>query len=153
MNVTAELDGPILAALVSRVTESMCGIGFVATATRSALPETWWRIAALPIDGPRPLEVILLSDEGSCRALAAGMFGQEHRNSEDALIEDAFRELLNMAAGQIKSVLVPDQPLGLPKLVREEDLTPERRRLVFDGLLLKSTGNERLFIAVLAKPT
>lgn len=148
MRLLSELEGPVLAELVSRVTQSMCGIGFEPAARRSDLPTLWWRIAALPITGPRPIEVMLLSDEGSCRALAEGMFGKSLLPAEDALIEDAFRELLNMAAGQIKSVLVPEQPLGLPRIVREEELTPERRRLLDEGVLLQSAGRERLFIAV-----
>jgi hypothetical protein len=144
----SDLDGPTLATLVSRVTESMCGIGFRAAPAKSVLPERWWRIAVLPIGGARPLEVILLSDEKSCRALALGMFGKG-LTLEEGLVEDAFRELLNMAAGQIKSVLVPDQALGLPRIVREEELPADRRRLLFEGLLLQSSGKECLFIAVL----
>jgi hypothetical protein len=149
VSAVGDLDGPTLAGLVSKVTSSMCGIDFGTAPPAAHLPQSW-RMALLGIPGARPLEVILFSDERSCRALAAGMFGMKVDQIPEDMIEDSLRELLNMAAGQIKSVLAPDQLLGLPRIIGEKDLGPERREKLTRGVVLQSRGTEQLFIAVLS---
>ena len=110
-------DGATLAQLVSNVTQTMCGISFSAAAGESPTPELCWRVATLPIKGERPLRVALSSSRNGCAALGAALFSCEPDTLDDGMIEDSLRELLNMAAGQIKGALALDQALGLPEIV------------------------------------
>lgn len=103
-----------LAVSISNVTTTMLGKRFAAT---EAKPPALWRTAVLPIPGARPVMVALSSDRPGCAALAAAMLCSDEASIGDADIDDFLRELLNMAAGQIKRELGLDQALGLPKVV------------------------------------
>jgi hypothetical protein len=103
-----------LAQSISRVTTMMLGKTFRPTEVR---PPALWRTAILPIPGPRPITIALSSDRRGCAALAAAMLSSDADDLVDAEIDDFLRELLNMAAGQIKSELKLDQALGLPRVV------------------------------------
>jgi hypothetical protein len=111
-----------LAASVSTVTSMMLGRKFAATDQR---PPVRWRTAMLPVAGARPFTVALSSDRPGCAALAAAMLMSDVGTIGDAEIDDFLRELLNMAAGQIKSEIAPDQALGLPKVVDNVKLFDE----------------------------
>ena len=110
-----------LAALVSSVTETMCGLSFAPTASAEKLSADW-RTAALAIEGPRPILVALSADVASCSAIGAAMFGCPADTIDAGMMEDVLRELVNMTAGQIKRVLALDEALGLPRILTETDL-------------------------------
>jgi hypothetical protein len=110
-----------LAALLSNVTKTMCGLSFEATGTYPSF-NPQWRTAALTIEGPKPIMVALSADLASCAAIAEAMFGCPADQLEPGMIEDVLRELVNMTAGQIKSSLAMDDALGLPHLLTEIDL-------------------------------
>lgn len=110
-----------LAALVSSVTETMCGLSFAATGAPQPLTSQW-RTAALAIEGPRPIMVALSADLASCSAIGAAMFGCPADTIDPGMQEDVLRELVNMTAGQIKRVLSLDEALGLPRIMTETDL-------------------------------
>lgn len=76
-----------------------------------------WRTALLAIPGVRPITVALSSDRRGCAALASAMLGLDEDRLGVEAIEDFMRELVNMAAGQIKRELALDQALGLPRLL------------------------------------
>ncbi|HXU81564.1 MAG TPA: chemotaxis protein CheX [Polyangia bacterium] len=111
-----------LAALVSSVTETMCGLSFSNTGTHPALDESQWRTAALNIEGKKPIVVALSADLASCSAIGSAMFGCPADQIDAAMMEDVLRELVNMTAGQIKRVLALDDALGLPKMTTETDV-------------------------------
>nr|HEX4315836.1 chemotaxis protein CheX [Kofleriaceae bacterium] len=96
------------------MTTTMLGKRFSPTNTR---PPSLWRTAVLPIPGARPVMVALSSDRPGCAALAAAMLMADENTIGDPEIDDFLRELLNMAAGQIKRELALDQALGLPRVV------------------------------------
>jgi hypothetical protein len=110
-----------LAALVSSVTETMCGLSFAPAGSPQKLSEEW-RTAALAIEGPRPIVVALSADLASCSAIGAAMFGCPADTIDASMMEDVLRELVNMTAGQIKRVLALDEALGLPRIMTETDL-------------------------------
>jgi hypothetical protein len=110
-----------LAALVSSVTETMCGLSFAATGAPQPLSGQW-RTAALSIEGKKPIVVALSADLASCSAIGAAMFGCPADTIDTGMMEDVLRELVNMTAGQIKRVLALDEALGLPRIVTETDL-------------------------------
>ena len=110
-----------LAALVSNVTETMCGMSFQMTGTYPAFhPDA--RTAALTIEGPKPIMVALSADPASCSAIGEAMFGLPADQIEPGMIEDVLRELVNMTAGQVKQAMAVDDALGLPSIVTEIDL-------------------------------
>lgn len=103
-----------LARSVSRVTATMLGLTF-----RAVVPQTrvdLWRTAVLPIPGARPITVALSSDRHGCAALTAAMLGLDQDDLGLEMIDDFMRELVNMAAGQIKLELSLNQTLGLPRV-------------------------------------
>jgi hypothetical protein len=111
-----------LAALVSSVTETMCGLSFENTGTHPAVDDTQLRTAALNIEGKKPIVVALSADLASCSAIGSAMFGCPADQIDASMMEDVLRELVNMTAGQIKRVLALDEALGLPRIVTETDL-------------------------------
>ena len=109
-----------LAALVSSVTETMCGLSFENTGTHPAVEVSQLRTAALNIEGKKPILVALSADLASCSAIGSAMFGCPADQIDASMMEDVLRELVNMTAGQIKAELSLDQALGLPR-VRDGD--------------------------------
>jgi hypothetical protein len=138
-------DAPTIAKFVTNVTRTMCNLHFVPADAGDARPDCW-RLALLPIPGPRPLVVALYSDRPGCQELGAAFFSTSPDSVDDSMIDDALRELLNMAAGQIRRELVPEQALGLPRIVDESSLTRDVRAAMTSGIYLKSVGTAKLFI-------
>lgn len=103
-----------LAGAISRVTKAMGGLTFAADI--STMPPPIWRTALLPIPGQRPVTIALSSDRVGCAALATAIAGLPPEDQDLGLIDDLLRELVNMAAGQIKNELSLDAALGLPKV-------------------------------------
>jgi len=110
-----------LAALVSSVTETMCGLSFAPSGAPQPLGNEW-RTAALAIEGKKPIMVALSADQASCSAIGAAMFGCPADTIDAGMMEDVLRELVNMTAGQIKRVLALDDALGLPTMTTQHDL-------------------------------
>lgn len=139
-------DAGTLAQLVSNVTQTMCGISFSAAAGEAPSRDLCWRVATLPIKGARPLRVVLSSSQRGCTALGAALFSVEPDSLDEEMIEDSLRELLNMAAGQIKGMLALDQALGLPEIVRREDGPANCERALHKGVVLRSQDDLGLLI-------
>jgi hypothetical protein len=143
MTVPAIPDAGTLAQLVSNVTQTMCGISFSAAAGEAPSSELCWRVATLPITGDRPMRVVLSSSRRGCTALGAALFSCEPDTLDDSMIEDSLRELLNMAAGQIKGALALDQALGLPEIVAG---SADSARALHKGVVLRSQDDLGLLI-------
>jgi hypothetical protein len=114
-----------LAEIVTRVTETMFGMSFALTdvelTQRAAVPS--WRTVILPIPGQRPLSVAIASDEASGQTLGSAMFACPLAEVDRAMVEDSLCELVNIVAGQVKSVMGVDDALGLPKMLTTADGT------------------------------
>jgi hypothetical protein len=141
-------DPDTLATLVSNVTHTMCGISFEADATYRPSADAYWRLATLAILGARPIVVALCSSHEGCTALGAALFSCSPETLDQSMLDDSLCELLNMAAGQIKGALGLDQPLGLPKIAVEPELTKKVARAVREGVMLRSRENHGLLIWV-----
>jgi hypothetical protein len=137
-----------LAKLVSKVTGTMCGITFEPSNDHDPSPDLCWRVATLPIKGKRPLRVALCSTEPAAKALGAALFQCTLKDLDLTMVDDALRELLNMAAGQISAAMKLDQPLGLPEIVRGTDIPDKIQRAIAEGVVLRSAGNLGLLIWV-----
>jgi hypothetical protein len=103
-----------LARAVSQVTSTM--LGFTVTATNRPDGHLLWRTAVLSIAGEKPWSVALSSNERGCQVLGAAMFACTPETVEPAMIDDSLCELVNMTAGQMRSLLALDQALGLPRV-------------------------------------
>jgi len=142
-----------LASLVSNVTKTMCGIAFEPAEPQLADPTLCWKIAWLPIRGTRPISVAISSDQSGCMALGAALFSCEPADLDASMIDDSLRELLNMAAGQIKSILALDQALGLPKIIAEPELSKQSLKALREGVVLRSRGAVSLLIWITESDT
>jgi hypothetical protein len=98
-----------LATLVSNITQVMLGMSFrLAPADAAGLPwqsDTQWRVAVLPIAGRRPLTVAVASDTHGAALLGSAMFSCPAGAVDRSMADDSLRELTNIVAGQVKSVL------------------------------------------------
>lgn len=113
----------VLASLVSGVTETIFGMSFSVAA--SAVTEPWkdddpWRTVFLPIAGVRPLVVAIAADKAGGQKLCGAMFSCPPTEVDVSMVEDSLRELVNIVAGQIKSVMGLDQALGLPRVLDQK---------------------------------
>lgn len=111
-----------LARMINAVTRTMFGITFDVSQGSVAVPSMCWRVAALTIGGHSPMRIAIASDEASCTELGSVMFGCAPDGLDDSMIEDALRELVNMAGGQIKNAVAPDVELTVPKMIEASDL-------------------------------
>jgi hypothetical protein len=146
--MTSLPDARTLAALVTNVTQTMCGISFEPAIDVRPAEHTFWRLAVLPIKGERPIQILLSSDKEGCAGLGSALLGFPAEDLDPAMIEDSLCELLNMAAGQIKRVLGVDNALGLPRIV-----TGAAGQALFEtarshGTVLRSRGSLDLLIWV-----
>ena len=136
----------VLAALVSNVTETMCGVSFKPVATGGGQEDLCWRTAVLPIKGAQPLRVALSSNKNGATALGAALLGIHPESLDDEMINDALCELLNMAAGQIKNALNLDQALGLPRILDLSATPSGCEQVRREGVLLRSVGDIDLVV-------
>ena len=114
-----------MARIVSRVTEPVLGMTFVAAVNGDAAIGDAWKTAALPINGTNPLTVAVSADDACARVLGGNMFGMEAASVDDAMVADALCELVNMTAGLLKSAMAIDQSLGLPSMRRPDLLSAD----------------------------
>lgn len=143
---TALPDPNALAALVSSVTQTMCGVSFSAQNRDLNEPYQAWRVCLLTIPGKRPIRVVLTSDEAGAAALGAGMLGMPAEELAPDMVEDSLKELLNMAAGQIKRALSLDQPLGLPKVATLLEGVAICEQAAKKGIVLRSNSDLSMLI-------
>ena len=136
------LPGPeTLAALVSNVTETICGTKFVpATDDATRGQSICGRMVMLPIRGIRDISIILSCDNAGGRALAAGLYHCAADKLTKKMTDDAIAELLNMVAGQIQIALEIDQPLGLPTPTSLAEMAKLGGVGFDDSILLTSQG-------------
>ena len=148
MSAPAALDAQSLAALVSNVTETMCGIRFEPIVALDEAPSASWRVARLPIKGTRPLSVALACDGVGASVLGAALFSCEPDSLDPSMLDDSLCELLNMTAGQIKSALGLDQALGLPKMITGTDLATKLNTALREGTILRARGEVHLVLLI-----
>ena len=110
-----------LAALVTRVTETMIGMSLSVASDRPALVP-WeeipkWRTVLLPIPGKRHVTVAVAADEATGKVIGGRMFSVAPGEVDESMLVDTLCELANIIAGQVKSAMALDQALGLPQVL------------------------------------
>lgn len=116
-------DAALLARLVNVVTTTMFGVTFE-VAGPPVVPGHYTRMAAITIGGAHPLRVALASDAESCAALCGRLFGCAPDQLDSWMPDDALCELVNMAAGQIKTAVAPDMQLTVPRIMTPPLISP-----------------------------
>jgi hypothetical protein len=111
----------VMAAIVSAMAETALGLELEPELEDAPWEHLVWRAAVLPITGVFPITVGLSSDRPGCEALGARMFQVAPQQVSDEMLSDALRELVNMTAGVLKSHLGLAQPLGLPRVMPENE--------------------------------
>ncbi len=142
-----------LATLVSNITQAMLGMSFrLAPAEAGGLPwqrDTQWRVAVLPIAGRRPLTVAVASDSHGAALLGSAMFSCPAGAVDRSMADDSLRELTNIVAGQVKSVLAPDQALGLPRVLSTREGFDQQKMTGWRNATLKNNDKQvRVWIAI-----
>jgi hypothetical protein len=107
-----------MADLVSVVTRTMVGLTFVLDSGGSSWSSLVWRGAVIPIPSSPSLTIGLSSDQHGCATVSSAMYSCAPDAADDAMINDALCELVNMIAGVLKDRMAIEQASGLPKIVQ-----------------------------------
>lgn len=114
--VFSRLADGTLAVLISNVTKAMFGMSFSLSPRMLDAQAPQKHLALLPLKGQVSVMVGISSSEAGCVELSSALFQCSPDKLDEAMIKDSLGELLNMAAGQVRSALALDQALGLPEL-------------------------------------
>jgi hypothetical protein len=133
-------DPETLAALVSHVTETMCGTRFVPGDLLARGESLYLQMVMIPLMGEPNITVVLSSDALGSRALGTAFFGANDEKLTQLMIDDAIAELLNMVAAQIASALACGHTLGLPRRTRLVDIAQGGALDLGGAVLLRSEG-------------
>jgi hypothetical protein len=143
-----------LATLVSNVTQVMLGMSFRLAPAEAGGGLPWqsgapWRVAVLPIAGKRPLTVAVASDTHGAALLGSAMFRCPPASVDGSMADDSLSELSNIVAGQVKSVLAPDQLLGLPRVLSPKEGFDQQKMTGWRNATLKNNDKQvRVWIAI-----
>lgn len=106
------------------------------------------RSVVLRLVGTPEITLALACDDQAGAQLAGAMFDVSPQNASGAMIEDSLRELANILAGQVKSLMAPDHEIGLPRVQRDPSALRDRD---WHGVTLRiGAGNQVLDLAVAA---
>jgi hypothetical protein len=133
-------DPQVLAKLVSFVTEQLCEAVFLPEDPLERGESVCAKMYLLPLVGEPRISVVLGCDRRGSRALARAIFKCDDSALKNDIADDAVRELLNMVASQIRTALVPDHNLGLPRLTSLFEIIETGGLKLDDAVLLRSQG-------------
>lgn len=141
-------DASTLAALVSNVTETMCGTSFVVDDPYARGESLCARMFVLPLLGGRRISIVLGCDAQAAHGLASALFGVGADQLDANMPDEAICELLNMIAGQITGRFRLEVALGLPRRTTIGEVCGAGGLRFEDAALLTSRGrlNLRLWI-------
>ena len=130
-----------LAAVMSSVTEPMCGTRFEPCDPQSRGESVCGRMYALSFDGAkRDISVLLSCGPADSHLLAASLFGISPEAVPPAAIDAALRNLLNIVAAQLAQLLKVDAALGVARRTTLAEVARQGGPGIADGVLLRSTG-------------
>jgi CheY-specific phosphatase CheX len=145
-------DPETLAALVSNVTRTMCGVTFAPGDEMARGESICRRMAMIPLRGDPNVTVVVASDAQGSRALGAAFFGRQPADITQQMADDAISELLNMVAAQISNALGSTHKLGLPSSTTLPQLAAAGGFRLDDAALLHSEGAIDLGLWILESP-
>ena len=141
-----------LAALVSNVTRTMCGVTFVPGDAMARGESICRQMVKIPLRGDPNITIVVASDAQGSRALGAAFFGRSQSDVTPQMISDAIAELLNMVAAQISTALGGTHTLGLPARTTLTEIATGGGLRLADAALLHSEGAIDLGLWVIESP-
>jgi hypothetical protein len=148
--VISKLPDPVeLAALVSNVTQTMCGTTFVPDDPLSRGESLCGQMVMIPLIGEGNIIVVVASDGQGSRSLGAAFLGCPRQQLTQQMIDDTIAELLNMVAGQISAALGYTHTLGLPRRTNLAEIASGDGHGFEDAVLLRSEGRIDLRLWIL----
>ena len=133
-------DCQTLAALVSNVTRTMCGVSFVPGDAMERGESICRQMVMIPLRGDPNVVVVVASDARGSRALGAAFFGRQPAEVTQPMVDDAIAELLNMVAAQISTALGSTHQLGLPTRTTLPEIAAGGGLRLDDAALMHSEG-------------
>jgi CheY-specific phosphatase CheX len=133
-------DCQTLAALVSNVTRTMCGVSFVPGDAMERGESICRQMVMIPLRGDPNVVVVVASDARGSRALGAAFFGKQPAEVTQPMVDDAIAELLNMVAAQISTALGSTHQLGLPTRTTLPEIAAGGGLRLDDAALMHSEG-------------
>lgn len=114
----AAIQDDVLARMVSNVTKTMLGMSFQPAPLGDGRRQLDEWMTVLSLSGKKPVCIAISTTPASCVALSAAMLALQPAEVDESMAHDSLKEILNMAAAQIRSAIAVDQALGLPHFRR-----------------------------------
>jgi hypothetical protein len=130
-----------LAAVMSSVTEPVCGTRFEPCDPQARGESVCGRMFLLSFDGAkRDINVLLSCGPNDSHLLAASLFGMSPEAVPAKVADTALRNLLNMIAAQLAQLLKVDASIGVARRTTLAEVARQGGPGIADGVLLRSTG-------------
>jgi len=147
----SELPSPeTLANVVEETTQAMYGlpISFAGECQRGLPGANENATVIVPLIGA-PLYIITArADEEGGPALASAMYSCDTSDTNPEMVEDSLRELCNIIAGQIKSLIAQDHEIGLPSRLLDDRTLHDVHQWSGARLRVGRKGNAEVDIAI-----
>jgi hypothetical protein len=147
----SDLPSPeMLANVVDETSQAMYGlpISFAGECERGLPGARDNATVIVPLIGA-PLYIITArADEKGGSALASAMFSCDSADANPEMVEDSLRELCNIVAGQVKSLIAQDHEIGLPSRLTDDGTLRDVHQWSGARLLVGGRGTAEVDIAV-----
>ena len=147
----SELPSPeTLASVVDETSQAMYGMAvtFAGECERGMPGANQNATVIVPLIGA-PLYIITArADDHGGSALASAMFSCETQDTNAEMVEDSLRELCNIVAGQVKSLIAQEHEIGLPSRLTDDRTLHDVHQWSGARLRVGNTGNAEVDIAI-----
>jgi hypothetical protein len=143
---------PGLAALVSSVTEPMCGARFVVDDPLARGESLCDQMFMISLKGDRDIAVVLSCDAQGSRALGAAFLRCTEETLTPGMSEEVISELLNMVAGRISESMSFSHTVGLPRRTNLGEIAADPHFALDEAVSLRSEGRAALRLWILETP-
>ena len=116
--MTDMIDRDILGSIATEAAAAMFSLQLVASdaAGDAQFSRRGRHSVMLRLHGAPAIFVGLACDTAAGVRIASAIFEVDPNQTDDAMIDDALRELANIFAGQVKSMVAPEHKIGLPRV-------------------------------------
>jgi hypothetical protein len=147
----SELPSPeTLANVVDETSQAMYGLAitFAGECERGLPGANQNATVIVPLIGA-PLYIITArADDNGGSALASAMYSCEAQDTNPEMVEDSLRELCNIIAGQIKSLIAQEHEIGLPSRLTDDRTLHDVHQWSGARLLVGGIDSAEIDIAV-----
>lgn len=144
------LDSDTLAAIASEAAAAMFSIDLepLSETDSRSISHRGRRAVLLRLMGAPEIMLALVADSEAGAMLASSIFEVAPEDADGAMVDDSLRELANIFAGQVKSMVAPEHHIGLPRVQSDSASLANRE---WHGVSFRIGGsNEVLDVALAA---